>query len=87
MIGHPDEYLNVINRYWEIITNKIKNGKAQELSEGDTFYLVACTKGLIYGKLISKPKIIEKILTIEEIVISKFKPFYGKTSDEIYLKD
>jgi len=121
---YPNEDLIVIKRDWEIITNKIKNGKAHELSEGDTFYLGACTKGLtaeksyrkqpfsdkkakqrayslkqgyvnhiianiaqeeqsIYGKLITQPKITERIPTIEGIVISKFKPFYGKTSDEI----
>lgn len=30
---------------WETIVNKIKQGKAHELSEGDTLYLGACTKG------------------------------------------
>ncbi len=30
---------------WELIVNKIKDGKAHEISEGDTLYLGACTKG------------------------------------------
>jgi DNA mismatch repair protein MutH len=30
---------------WELIKQKIAEGKAHELSEGDTFYLGACTKG------------------------------------------
>lgn len=30
---------------WNIIVNKIRNGKAHELSESDTIYLGACTKG------------------------------------------
>lgn len=30
---------------WEAIAAKIRGGKAHELSEGDTFYLGACTKG------------------------------------------
>lgn len=30
---------------WETIINKIKEGKAHELSEADTMYLGACTKG------------------------------------------
>jgi DNA mismatch repair protein MutH len=37
--------LEIIKRDWEFITKKIKAGKAHELSEGDTFYLGACTKG------------------------------------------
>ena len=35
----------LIRQDWEKIVNKIKNGKAHELSEGDTFYLGACRKG------------------------------------------
>jgi DNA mismatch repair protein MutH len=42
---YPDEDLEIIKRDWNIIQSKIKNGKAHELSEGDTFYLGACTKG------------------------------------------
>lgn len=42
---YPDEDLIIIRRDWEFINNKIKAGKAHELSEGDTFYLGACTKG------------------------------------------
>ena len=42
---YPDEDLIIIRRDWEIINQKIKDGKAHELSEGDTFYLGACTKG------------------------------------------
>jgi DNA mismatch repair protein MutH len=35
----------VIKRDWHAIRNKIKDGKAHELSEGDTFFLGACRKG------------------------------------------
>lgn len=41
----PKEDLNIIKQDWEKINQKIKEGKAHELSEGDTFYLGACTKG------------------------------------------
>ena len=37
--------LEIIKKDWELITKKISEGKAHELSEGDTFYLGACTKG------------------------------------------
>ncbi len=35
----------IIKRDWEIIHRKVLEGKAHELSEGDTFYLGACRKG------------------------------------------
>lgn len=42
---YPEEDLEIIKNDWLIITNKIKEGKAHELSEADTLYLAACTKG------------------------------------------
>jgi hypothetical protein len=114
--------LEIIKKDWELIKRKIAEGKAHELSEGDTFYLGACTKGAnalsvrkqpfseilakqraysfkqgyvnhiiasianeskeTYGKLITDVQTAKK-QSIEEIVISKFKPFYGKTEEEI----
>lgn len=121
----PSTDLEIIKKDWETITQKIADGKAHELSEGDTFYLGACTKGAnassvrkqpfseipakqraysfkqgyvnhiiasiagetkeVYGKLITSVKEAKK-KTIEEIVIEKFKPFYGKTEEEILQK-
>ena len=118
----PSTDLEIIKKDWELIKQKIADGKAHELSEGDTFYLGACTKGTnalsvrkqpfseipakqraysfkqgyvnhiiasianeskgIYGKLIPNVQVAKK-QTIEEIVVSKFKPFYGKTEEEI----
>ena len=124
---YPDEDLKIIKQDWEFINQKIKKGKAHELSEGDTFYLGACTKGstalksfrdqpfskekakqrayslkkgyvnhiianiakeetTVYGKIINRPEILEKVSSIEEIVISKFQPFYGKSSKQIEKK-
>lgn len=117
--------LEIIKKDWETITQKIADGKAHEFSEGDTFYLGACTKGAssssvrkqpfseipakqraysfkqgyvnhiiasianepteVYGKLITSATVVKKH-TIEEIVISKFKLFYGKTVEEILQK-
>ena len=118
----PSTDLEIIKNDWLTINKKIQEGKAHELSEGDTFYLGACTKGAnalsvrkqpfseipakkraysfkqgyvnhiiasianeskeTYGKLIPNVQVAKK-QTIEEIVISKFKPFYGKTEQEI----
>ncbi len=121
---YPNQDLLIIKRDWETINQKIKDGKAHELSEGDTFYLGACTKGstaekslrnqpfnkvkakqrayslkqgyvnhiianiaqeeqAVYGKILTQETIFEHLPSIEEIVISKFEPFYGKTSVEI----
>lgn len=118
----PSTDLEIIKKDWELIKQKIVEGKAHELSEGDTFYLGACTKGAnassvrkqpfsdilakqrayslkqgyvnhiiasiandasgVYGKLIPSVEVAKK-QTIEEIVISKFKPYYGKTIEQI----
>ena len=40
-----NEDLNQIKEDWEYIINKIKEGKAHEISEADTMYLGACSKG------------------------------------------
>lgn len=40
-----EEDWKIIQKDWELITDKIKKGKAHEISEGDTRYLGACTKG------------------------------------------
>lgn len=118
----PSTDLEIIKKDWELIKQKIADGKAHELSEGDTFYLGACTKGAnassvrkqpfnnipakqrayslkqgyvnhiiasiandatgVYGKIIPSAADAKK-QTIEEIVISKFKPYYGKTTEQI----
>lgn len=41
----PEEDLPIIINDWKTIIDKIKNGKAHEISEADTMYLGACTKG------------------------------------------
>lgn len=41
----PEDDLAIIKKDYDTIINKIKAGQAHELSEGDTYYLGACTKG------------------------------------------
>lgn len=114
--------LEIIRKDWEYIKQKVAEGRAHELSEGDTFYLGACTKGAnanstrtqpfsdipakqrayslkqgyvnhiiasiagetkeVYGRLIPSIAVAKK-QTIEDIVISKFEPYYGKTIEQI----
>ena len=45
LLSFSEEDLQIIKNDWIFITNKIKSGKAHELSEADTLYLGACTKG------------------------------------------
>lgn len=120
----PPQDLQIIKSDWNKINQKIIAGKAHELSEGDTFYLGACTKGATalkslrsqpfndekakqrayslkqsyvnhiiasisenepenYGKIIKKQKELDEYESLEEFVVGKFKPFYGKTPTEI----
>lgn len=121
---YPNQDLKIIKHDWEKINQKIKDGRAHELSEGDTFYLGACTKGstalksyrdqpfndekakqrayslkqgyvnhiianiaqeetAVYGKIIEQPEILDLDQSIEDIVITKFQPFYGKSAELI----
>lgn len=45
LFSFPEEDLFIIEHDWETIINKVRAGKAHEISEGDTLYLAACTKG------------------------------------------
>lgn len=42
---YPEEDLLIIKHDWEIIIEKIRAGEAHLITEGDTMYLAACTKG------------------------------------------
>lgn len=45
ILWFEDDELEIIQKDYEIIINKIKNGKAHELSDSDTIYLGASRKG------------------------------------------
>lgn len=51
----PPKDLLIIRHDYEVIIDKIKQGKAHELSEGDTMYLGACRKGQKGDNLIKQP--------------------------------
>lgn len=53
---YPEEDLLVIKNDWELIQKKISESKAHELSEADTFYLGACTKGSKGGNPRPQPR-------------------------------
>ena len=45
LFSYPDEDLLIIKQDWEKIISKIRAGEAHLITEGDTLYLAACTKG------------------------------------------
>ena len=45
LFSFPMEDLVIIERDWNIIMEKVRQGEAHLISEGDTMYLAACTKG------------------------------------------
>jgi len=51
-----DEDLRVIRKDWERIRQKVLDGLAHEISEGDTLYLGACTKGADSSDRVSQPR-------------------------------
>lgn len=51
----PEEDLKVVIEDWNAIIKKIKDGKAHEISEADTMYLGACTKGTNSQSLREQP--------------------------------
>lgn len=51
-----DEDLRIIRKDWERIRQKVLDGLAHEISEGDTLYLGACTKGADSTERVSQPR-------------------------------
>ncbi|MFB4473713.1 Sau3AI family type II restriction endonuclease [Virgibacillus sp. SK37] len=52
---YSEEDLEIIKQDWEMIVQKIRAGFAHELSEADTNYLAACTKGANKKSLRTQP--------------------------------
>lgn len=55
LFSFPDEDMPIIERDFSIIMEKIRTGRAHEISEGDTMYLAACTKGADGKSVRSQP--------------------------------
>lgn len=52
---YPEKDLKIIMNDWLIIANKVLNGQAHEISERDTLYLAACTKGVNSNSVRKQP--------------------------------
>ena len=55
LFSFPTVDLAIIEHDWEQIITKVRNGMAHEISEGDTLYLGACTKGATANTLRPQP--------------------------------
>lgn len=51
----PDEDRAILQKDWETIIVKVKAGLAHTISEGDTLYLAACTKGVNAESTVKQP--------------------------------
>ncbi len=91
----PEKDLKIIKNDWMIIADKIKNNKAHEISESDTRYLAACTKGSTAEKSLRKQRDANAVKARERAY--SLKPsymtdilnsyIYGKETDENIIKD
>jgi DNA mismatch repair protein MutH len=118
----PKTDLKIIRDDWNKIVRKIREGRAHEISEGDTLYLGACTKGkdrtstrvqpfsdvpAMQRAFSLKTTYVQSIIrkwsnipldtesavksirdyrkgeTFEELIVKRFKPFYGKSEKEL----
>lgn len=55
LFSFPEEDLRIIKQDWEKIITKVRNGEAHLITEGDTLYLAACTKGVNSSSVRQQP--------------------------------
>lgn len=93
LFSFPTEDLAIIEKDWETIVGKIKAGKAHELSEGDTLYLGACTKGATAGSVRQQPfsdlPAKQRAFSLKQSYMSYILTSYifGDKTDEHIIKD
>lgn len=92
LFSYPLEDLVIIRDDWEKIISKVRNGKAHEISESDTLYLGACTKGANAKSL--RPQPFSKTLAMQRAYALKSsymtyvlrEYIYGNKKSESILK-
>lgn len=55
LFSFPEEDLIIIENDWNVIMTKVRAGLAHEISEADTLYLAACTKGATSASVREQP--------------------------------
>ena len=91
---YPAEDLAIIKQDWEKIIQKIRDGKAHELTEGDTMYLSACTKGETAEKSLREQPFSDipakqRAYSLKTTYMTKIlrRYIFGKDDDEHIIKD
>ncbi len=93
IFGFPEEDLEIIKQDWAKIIAKIKNGNAHLISEADTLYLAACTKGensksvrqQPFSNVPAKQRAYSLKTTYMTIVLNNY--IFGLSKDEHIIKD
>ncbi len=83
--------LSIIEQDWNYIVNKIKAGKAHELSEADTNYLGACPKGKNSLDVVAQPnsdiKAMRRAFSFKTSYIRSIYDEINKTSDLVKISE
>ena len=90
---YPEEDLLIIKNDWEIIIDKIRAGEAHHITEGDTMYLAACTKGASAETVREQPFSSEpakqRAYSLKTTYMTRLlrKYVFGQSEDEHIIKD
>ncbi len=93
LFSFPNADLEIIKKDWRIILEKILDGKAHLLTEGDTFYLAACTKGASAKSMRAQPfntiKAKQRAYSLKASYMTQILRSYifGSKDDEHIVKD
>lgn len=93
LFSFPEEDLIIIEQDWNCIMDKVRRGLAHEISEGDTLYLAACTKGANattvrqqpFSDIFAKQRAYSLKSSYMTQILNKF--IFGEQEDEQILKD
>ncbi len=89
----PKEDLSIIKHDWETIMKKIRKGQAHTISESDTLYLAACTKGVNAKSVRQQPfssiPAKQRAYSLKSCYITQILNTYifGKVQSECVIKD
>lgn len=93
LFSFPEDDLIIIEQDWERIMDKVRCGLAHEISEGDTLYLAACTKGATassvrqqpFSNLPAKQRAYSLKASYMTQILNKF--IFGEQEDEHIIKN
>ena len=93
LFSYPTEDLIIIEQDWEKIISKIKAGQAHLITEGDTLYLAACTKGANSSSVRKQPfsdiPAMQRAYSLKSSYMTRILNSYifGSQEDEHIIKD